>query len=338
MTDAIAVYTGEIIIYWSSAVICLAVAAWFCLSMAVYLPNGGRASAMWVLLPLASALSVFFARAIHWYCHAEQYTGFASAFQNFSLGSYCMPGVFLGVVLAVLLVRLLHLCDSASALFDALAPGAALGMGLIRLSFLFNRADRGKIIVTDPAFQHLPVASAVTDAGGTVEYHFATFFVQFLLLLLLSALLLAFYYRRRRVRMKSGSAQGHTALLFLLLYSAAEVVLDSTRYDSSFLRSNGFVSLVQILSALCLLGVLVYYSIHSVRANGLRFWHVLCWVLFLAAVGGAGYLEYLVQRHGDWYLRCYGAMSGCCLGICLIVYGLYLSTCKRRKRRREEVE
>lgn len=334
MTDAIAIYTGEVVIYWSSIIICLAVAAWFFLSLALYAP-GGRASALWVFLPAACVLSVFFSRAIHWYCHAEQYDGFISAFSDFSVGSYSIPGVFLGVVLAVLLVRLLRISDGAGRMFDALAPGAALGIALIRLSALFGNADRGKVIVTTPAYQHLPIAAKVTGLSGTAEYHFATFFVQFLLLLVLSGLLLGFYYGRDRVRMKSGPRYGHTALLFLVLYCAMEIVLDSTRYDSDFLRSNGFVSLVQILSALSILGVLVFYSVHSVRSNGLRFYHFLLWLLFLASVGGAGYLEYLVQRHGDWYLKCYGAMSGCCLLMVLAVYILYRTVCKSRRKRAE---
>ena len=331
--DTIAIYTGDLIIYWSSIVICLGVAAWFFLSLAVYSPNGGRSAAMWVFLPIACILATFFSRVIHWYCHAEQYTGFASAFKDFSIGSYCMPGVFLGVTLAVLLVRLLRLSESAPRMFDALAPGAALGLAIIRLSSLFNNADLGKVIVTTPAFQRLPIAAALHSSSGAEEYHFATFFVQFLLLLVLTALMLAFYYRRGKVRMKSGSNRGHTALMFLLFYSAMEIVLDSTRYDSSFLRSNGFVSLVQIVSAVSMLGVLVYYSVHSIRANGLKFYHWIFWVVFLGSAGGVGYLEYLVQRHGDWYLKCYGGMSVCCLVMAMMVYGCYLTVCVRRKKK-----
>ena len=333
MTDTIAIYTGEIILYWSSIIICLAIAAWFFLSLALYAPNGGRTSAMWVFLPIACALSLFFSRAIHWYCHTEQYASFASAFQDFSVGSYDMPGVFLGVVLAALLVRLLRFSDSAPKMFDALAPGMALGLAIIRLSFLFNNADRGKVIVTTPAYQRLPIAATVTGSVGAVEYHFATFFVQCLLLLLLSVLMLFFYYHRRKVRMKSGSNYGHTAMMFLLFYSAMEIVLDSTRYDSSFLRSNGFVSLVQIVSALSMLGIMVYYSVHSIKANGLKFYHWIFWVLFLGSAGGVGYLEYLVQRHGDWYMKCYAGMSACCFLMAMMVYGMYRTVCVKRKKK-----
>lgn len=337
MTGQIAIYTGDTVIYWSTLVLCLAVAAWFCLSYALYVPNGGRASAMWVFLPFACVFSLALGRFCHWYCHAEQYPGFLAAMTDYSSGSFLLPGVLLGVVLAALLARLLRFSKSAPEMLDALAPGAALGIALFRLSALFNSSCRGKIVITNPAYQRLPLGSGVTSAAGNVEYHFATFFVQFLLMLLLTALLLDFYYRRGGRRVKSGSAHGHTALLFLLLYSAMELVMDSTRYDSSFLRSNGFVSAVQIVSALSILGVLLYYSIHSVRANGLRWYHFPLWAAFLSTVGGAGYLEYLVQRHGDWYLKCYGAMSACCALMSLTVYALYLTVCvpKKRKKRAE---
>ncbi len=331
MTEAIAISAGGLVIYWSSIVICLAVASWFCLSMALYVSAGGRRSAMWVLLPIACALSLVFSRFIHWYCHTEIYGPLSAAFTNFSLGSYCLPGVLLGVSLAVLLVRLLRFSDSAAAMFDALAPGAALGFALIRLSALFNNSCRGKIVVTTPALQRLPIAAAYTSSSGTADYRFATFFVQFLLLLLLTAILLGFFYKGGRRPMKTGSREGHTALLFLLLYSAMEIVLDSTRYDSSFLRSNGFVSLVQIISALCMLGVMVVYSVRSIRVNSLRFYHWLCWIFFLGSAGGVGYMEYLVQRHGDWYLKCYGAMTGFVLLMSLMVWFVYLSVRIRRK-------
>ena len=70
--SAIAFYSSSLTIYWSAIVIVLGIAAWFCLSMALYRGDGGRGSAMWLVLALGTALSVFFCRAIHWYCNAEQ--------------------------------------------------------------------------------------------------------------------------------------------------------------------------------------------------------------------------------------------------------------------------
>ena len=78
---------------------------------------------------------------------------------------------------------------------------------------------------------------------------------------------------------------------------------------------------------MCILGLLVYYSIHSIKANGMRFYHWLGWLGFLASLGATGGSEYLVQRHGNWYMFCYPAMSLCCIGMALVVYCLYKTCC-----------
>ena len=167
------------------------------------------------------------------------------------------------------------------------------------------------------------------------EYRFATFFVEFLLLLILTALLVRFFLCRRRRPMKFGPREGHVARLFLLGFSAIEAVLDSTRYDSSFLRSNGFVSLSQIVSGLCLLALLVYYSRRSVRANGRRVYHGLLWLGWLLGLAATGYLEYLVQRHGDWYLFCYSMMTLSVALMALSVYAMYRTLCRPPRRGRK---
>lgn len=330
--NPIAIYSGGTTIYWSAIIICLAVAAWFSLSFALYTSRGGKGAALWLLLPLATLLSVLFSRAIHWYCHPEQYAGFMGALTDYSNGGYCLPGMLLGVFLAVIIVEKLRFADSAPKLFDALAPGAALGIALIRLSALFNSSCRSTIIITNPKLQHLPIGSGVATSSGGMEYRFATFFVQFLLLLVLTALLLGFFCKRGRIKMKRGMQSGHTAMMFILFYSAMELVLDSTRYDSSFLRLNGFVSLVQIVSALSMLAVLIYYSVQSIKANGRRGWHWALWGGFLVSVGVTGVFEYLVQRHGDWYRLCYGVMSLSCLAMAVAAYVMYLTVCSKKAR------
>ena len=67
------------------------------------------------------------------------------------------------------------------------------------------------------------------------------------------------------------------------------------------------------------------------RANGRRVWHGLFWLLWWAALGGGGYCEYLVQRHGGWYLSCYFAMSICALIMAFIVHRFYLSCCGKEE-------
>ncbi len=330
--NPIAITVGGTVLYWSSLILCLGVAAWFSLSCALYTTDGGSAVALWIFFPFAVFFSVLFSRLLHWYCSPEQYSGFLAAMTNYDSGGYCLPGVLLGTVLAAQLPKRLRFAGSTARLLDALAPGAALGIALIRFSALFGNSCRGKLVISRPSLQHLPLAAPVTVGGEVVEYRFAAFFVEFLLLLLLTLWLLRFYFRRRQAPMQQGRADGSVALLFLVFFSAVELVLGSTRYDSSFLRSNGFVSMVQIVSAVTMLLVLVIYSRRSIKANGLRPSLWLLWIGFFLAVGLVGFLEWLVQRHGTWHLSVYTLMSLSCLTMAYMVYRAYLTVCAARRK------
>ena len=332
--NPIAFSVGSHAVYWSALMIALGVAVCFTMTAALFTSHGGRGEALWLLLPLALLFSVPLCRLLHWYCHIEQYERFWKAMTDYSSGGYVITGALLGTALAGLLVRALGFTGNVHRLFDCLAPGAMLGIALIRLSALFDDSCRGKIVVSDPAFQRLPLASPVNTVDGGTEYRFATFFVQFLILLVLFFLLLRFFQKRRRWPMKAGQPRdGNVALMFLAWYSATELVADSTRYDSSFMPINGFVSLVQVVSALALLAVLIVYTVRSVRANGrlARRWFL--WIGFWLSVAGTGVVEYLIQRHGDWYLFCYPMMTLCCLVTVLMIYGMYATVCGKRRRK-----
>ena len=325
--NPIAIYSGSIVIYWSSIIIALGILACLCMSLALCATNREPRSGMLLFVALTVMLSVPLCRAVHWYAHIEQYAGFGAAMTDYSNGSYVLSAALLAAFIAAIMVSTLGLCSSAAKLLDAFAPGAALAVAFIRLSSLFNNACRSKIIFQTPALQQLPIASGITTYTGTVEYRFATFFMHFLLMLIICYMLLVFFGKRRNIPRRHGRAEGDTARMFLLFYSASEVVMDSTRYDSSFLHSNGFVSIVQIAAGVCIIGLLVYYSIHSIKANRMRFYHWLGWLGFIAAIGGVGASEYLVQRHGNWYMFCYPAMSLCCIAMALVVYCLYKTCC-----------
>lgn len=329
--NPIAFIIGGHVIYWNAIVIALGVAACFCLTMALFTAHGGKAAAIWLLLPLAILFSLPLARFINWYCHSEKYYSFWKAMTDYSSGDYCLAGVILGTALAGLAVRAVGFTQNLRRLYDCLAPGAALGIALIRLSEIFTNADRAKAVITNPRFQRLPFSTEIVGSG---EWRLATFFFQFVMMLLIFVLLLRFFARRRRWPMKAGQPRdGHVALMFLTWLSALDLMADSSRYDASFLRLNGFVSMVQIVSAVTMLAVLVIYSRRSIRANGFRPRQALLWLLFFLSVGLAGFLEWLVQRHGTWYLSCYTLMGLSCLGMAIAVYRSYLGVCAEKKKK-----
>ena len=108
--------------------------------------------------------------------------------------------------------------------------------------------------------------------------------------------------------------------MFLCVYCLSQILLDSTRYDALFLRSNGFVSLEQILCCTVLTVLLVILSVRSIRVGGMRWIYPLSWILFLVGFGLVGYMEYYVQRHGETFALSYSLMA---LGLAVVFCSLH---------------
>ncbi len=309
---------GTRIIYWDSILIALAALVCLFTLYAAYAPNGKRPAVLLLYAPLALALSFGVSRLMYWYCHQEQFSGLASAFAQPSTGSYCLAGIVIGFALAALLLGLVRLED-CGLLLDSSAPALAIGLSVLRLSSLFNNSCRGKSLITEARFQRLPFSFPSVTASGAAEYRFASFFAEALAFLLAFLLLLWLhgrFYARRAPRKSRGLmpvVRGDLFLFFLLFYSAAEMVVDSTRYDATFFHFNAFISVAQMLSAAAILAVLIVFSVRSVRRSGVRVCHAVSWLLWLLGLGGVGVCEYLVQRHGDWALTCYALMSLACV-------------------------
>ncbi len=325
--DKVAFLTDSGYVYWHSVFIVLAILAAGLMALALALARGRKIWEMLAVLPLSFIASLYLGRLIHWYCRFEGYDGFSAAMGDLGTGDFSLIGAFLGVLLACLLVRAVGLTRDLPGLLDTLAPAGALGIALGRLSDMFTAADRGKMLVTDPALQRLPLAASVVNTAGETEWRAATFcFQSIFAAVLCAALLPALFLPRRRSPLRESWARGNVAAMFLLAYCASQIVLDSTRYDALFLPLNGFVSLEQILCAVVLAAVLAVYAVRSVKTRGLHKLHVISWVLALACLGGAGYMEYYVQRHGDRYLLAYGVMSACLLAYALIAWATCRST------------
>lgn len=324
------------VINWSTIIIVLAVvsAVLVCFALAVRRP--GYATALAVALPIAMVLGCILARIIHWYCRTDQYASFAQAFTDFSVGGFSLIGIVVGCLLAAVLVWAIGLAPSLGTLLDIMAPGAAVAIALGRLSFLFNYSDRGKVFIENEANRRLPIGSAVINvSSGATEWRFATFFIQALVAAVIFVVVLALFFLLARLVLKNGkSAAGSSFFVFMIVYFSTEILLDSTRYDALFLRSNGFVSLMQIFAAVIIVLSFIYLSVNSVRFNGLRWWHFVLWVVYLGSLGLAGYMEYYVQRHGNLYMFSYSLMAtGLTISIAcaMVMLATSLTTRKRLK-------
>ena len=311
--DKIAFYSGGTAIYWNSVILTLAAATAICFFLAFYLGKSGNGAAGFAVVPVSMVLSLVFARFFHWYCQSDSYQSFSAAMTDYTAGGYALMGVFLGCFLAAGMTRIVCLHRNLPEMLDAMSIAGCAGIAVGRLSSLFNASDRGQVLVN---FRSLPLAYPVSNAvSGAVEYRLATFALQSMVALALFLGLTVFYCKgQKRGKLKDGD----TCLVFLLLYGASQVVLDSTRYDSLFFRSNGFVSVVQVLGALALVLAVILFSRRMVKARGFQAWQILLWLLIAIAIAGAGYMEYYVQRWGSKALFAYSVMSACLLFvICL---------------------
>lgn len=300
--DRIAFIIGNTFVYWNSIVLTLAAGVAICVFLACYLPRGnGNAAA--VAVPMALVLSVVLARLAHWYFRPDSYIGFLAAMTDYTSGGYALLGVFLACGLTALVLRLLRLETQPARLLDAMSLGGCAGIALGRLACFFSTADRGQLLEN---IRTLPFAYPVNNVvTGAPEYRLATFVIQSMVTAVIFGALLLFFLLVRKRR------AGDVTLLFALLYGMSQAVLDSTRYDSLYMRSNGFISVVQLSGAAAVLGVSVWFSLRMVRARGFRGWYLAIWIAMLALLGGAGYMEYFVQRHGDRALFSYSIMTAC---------------------------
>ena len=335
MNNRILLELGGFPIYGSAAIITLGILLCTVMTMVLYRRNHRSGAAVLFLAVAGFVFGVLFSRVIHWYFNAETYTSLLGALTDYSHGSFCLPGMLLGIWLAGWLARKLNLTETVGELLDAAAPGVALLIALIRLSALFNTTCRSRILVRTKWLQILPFASGLTDTAGNVSYRMATFFIEFLIMLAVTAAVLRFYNEKGRRRMKRGCPRtGNTARLFVLLYAAVEIVMDSTRYDSPLMhfrilsdlnQFSAFISLAQIFAGFTVLGILIHFTRWSVRCNGFRWYHIPVWIGFFVCLFVIGKLgEYNVQRYAA-YLRCYAWMSAGCVGMVALIWSLYRS-------------
>ncbi len=310
----IAYIIGETFLYWNAIVLILAAAAAICFFLFFYLMRKGNGIGAALAVPLAMVPSILLARLVHWYCCANAYESMTAALTSYIGGGYALMGVFAGCMLAAVVLRLVRIVKNLPNMLDCMALGGAAGIAVGRLACLFSAADRGMVV---EGIKTLPLVYPVSNAvTGGVEWRLATFMLQSIATGVIFLVLAVFYLWPRKEHKQL--RDGDTTLLFLSAYCATQVLLDSTRYDSLFLRSNGFISIVQILCAVAMVTAMVIFSVRMVKARGFRGWYIALWVAYASMVGGAGFMEYWVQRHGDQALFSYSVMGGCLAGLVVL--------------------
>ena len=312
--EKVAFINGGTFVYWSSIILTIAVIAAIAFFAGIYLWKSKNGMALSLTIPVAILLSVVIGRWVHWYCLTDSYVSLEAAMTDYTWGGYALMGAFIGCLLTACFMRLIRVSRNLPEMLDCMCLAGGVGIAVGRLASLFNASDRGQIVADTVG---LPFVYPVTNAvSGMAENRLATFMLQSVSTAAIVALILVYMFicvlRRKKLR------DGDVTLLFLLLYGTCQIILDSTRYDSLFMRSNGFVSIVQILGLVAVLVAIITFSVRAVMARGFKWYFVLLWVLQLAVMGGAGYMEYYVQRHGDQAAFAYRNM-GICLAVMVLI-------------------
>ena len=290
---------SETFVYRHSIILALAILTAAFLFLALWAGAGKSWIKGFLICGLCALLCPVLARLCHWYFQSAEYPSFSAAMTDYSQGNYALMGVFAGCFITAGLLKLTRMEKDSAAMLDCMSLAGCAGK-------------------PNPVAES--IASPVTDAvTGEVSYRLATFMLQ---AMFCTALLvgLGIYYFLGHIRKQY--RPGQTALLFLAFHGAGQAIFDSTRYDSLFMRSNGFVGVVQILGAVLLVTVIVIYSVQMVRSRRWHWWYLGLWCAVLAGLGLAGFMEYYVQRHGNQAAMCYSLMTlglAVCLAVLLVI-------------------
>lgn len=301
-------------VYYSGILLALAVLG----SVSLLLCLRGRQNRSLTQSALFALLSILMAfplsRLVHWYCNSAQYPSFAAAMTDFRTGGYSSVGAVAAVLLSAVILRALGVIRNLPALLDCAAPAGALALSIGRMACLFSADCRSKFTLEGEYFHRFPFMVSSALASGGTEWRIATFAWESISCAIMCAVFLFLFDRIRTApRYRKSWQNGNVFLLFIGLYGAVTIVLDSTRYDALYFRSNGFVSVTQIFCLASLLLGTVLYSVRSGRSGGVKKRHFVIWLLWLTAAGVGGYMEYVVQRHNDRFLSVYPVMELCFL-------------------------
>ena len=297
-----------------------ALAIWLgCLGGAALFLFEGRKlkkSALWGTLILGTALGLLCARAYYALARFELFNeigwnNFFSTGEEYlkSWGAIngaafwgAVGGVCLGALISAKLTG-----EKASALLDALAPSAALAIGISRFAEYSIGEGIGPDVEAEELF-FFPMAVV----NEWEEWKFAVFMLEGIVAVAIFLLLMT---RGRKLK------NGYRARMFLIYYSSAQIILEALRRDN-FLRWL-FVRVSQVASAVVLLGLIVFAVARWTRISRTERMPVkklvFCCAMFAAMVGAIVALEFAVDKSPYISMGlAYLLEAVCCavLGIC----------------------
>ena len=279
--------------------------------------HGLRCDTWEVFALLALPLGLIGARAFYCLARLDYYIemGLGEIFALWH-GGYALWGAALGAVIAALLTAKITR-QPAAKLLDALAAPAALMIALCRLAEMTNGEGKGLEVVV-PIFQRFPFALYNAD--------YEMWFWAICVFEALAALaILAILLRKKLAR------PGDHARLFLILYCASQILLESLRADNFLHWTRVFIRVSQLTAVLVLAGLMLR-ALHHWRRAEVRMPKpqvIVHWVIFLVCVGVSIWMQFAVQKSATipaWL--CYKLMGACAVGFGVTAHRLVFRSVK----------
>lgn len=331
--NEIAFYFSNTQATWHGIIIGIALLGSVLMAVILRFVQKEKISGLLFTIALSCIISPLLGRFVYYYCCSGQFDSFFSAMTVFSGGGFSLIGVVAGMFISAFLARIFKVTDNLPKLLDCILPAGVLGIAVARLAGFFSTADKGKFIITDTAYQKLPFAFPMEDSAGETEWRIPTFLYESIASFIIFAVLLIIFFRIYSKKMDNPNHYGITALLSMSFFGAVQACLESMRYDTLFMRSNGFVSMVQIFFIVIALIPFFILLVRGIKLKGFNIKYVFAILGVLIFTGAAAYCEYLVQRYADQFVVLYFAMMGCLIAVCLIVAMMAAGLLKKSKKK-----
>ena len=272
-----------------------------------------------LLLPLGLVFAHVFYVVTAWAWYES--IGFGHALRLWE-GGYAIWGAVLGCAAAVLLTSTITK-ERFSVLADVCAAPLALVIALCCFaSYPFTGERLGRLIEFDTPFARFPFA--VRDEAG--DWYWAVFILEGCVALIIMLVLL---FSRR--------TGGDKARLFLILYSAAQILCESLHKDDGKMLWYEFIRVPELMSAVVLAGLTAAGILRRTKASsparlsGRRIAELLILLLHgLALAIGMEFAKDKLPELPNWV--CYMMMADGCFMFGYAAYCSALSPCPARRK------
>lgn len=302
--------------------------------------TGIRPGTAFVFAGIAAPLCVLAGRAAFWLCSIEWLKRINVSFWDFA-GSgytYMLYGAMIGGFAAAFLTAKIT-GESFGKVADAAAAPAALVIAAGRFGEYLIRAGYGASVVEwfDPYESWSMIAWEEPDAlcrfPFAVQNFYGTWRFAVNLLEGIAAIIFLIVLLRMD-RRRSGGA----ATLLVLMYAVCQIVFESMRKDEVIIW--GFVKANQLISALLVLGILIFCWLKQPKEErkqaelwlraGLLF--LLAGIIMVMEFALEQKIVFLMWMKSD---LCYVVMTACCIGMLLTVLPLWRKAWPREQELRK---